>query len=319
MSYTQGDLIEASDYNNLIGTSPSSTINRINTVWAVGSGSAGYGQTAVSQVSVANTVTAAQWASLINTLNSILTHESGSGSGISAVTAGQTINHLSTLQTNINTSYTNRLNFASNSAVTAGSNQTTAWTSATTSSTLDRAFGIRAAFASADQARYFFNAGGRFKLNCSGTQNASTTSRTNAVIAMLGFLGGVQTFGANTNGGRAGTGGTLGTNDTAKGYWTSTYNSNVSLVSVTSTTANYTTDTGSIAVNMNGAQGSNNGNGLNVDFWITLSSTSGSNLPAPGYSFDDSLGVNVICSLDISYPETTNLTNSWGTVTISAL
>ena len=82
MTISSGGLIQATDYNTFVGTSPSATTNTINTVWAVGSGSAGYGQTALSQVSSAGTVTATQWASLINTLNSILTHQSGSGSGI---------------------------------------------------------------------------------------------------------------------------------------------------------------------------------------------------------------------------------------------
>ena len=107
MSYSQGGKIDAADYNTFVGTSPSSTTNRINTVWSVGSGSAGYGQTAVSQVSAAGIVTATQWASLINTLNSILTHQAGSGSGISATVAGGKINHLSSLSTSITTSYTN--------------------------------------------------------------------------------------------------------------------------------------------------------------------------------------------------------------------
>lgn len=315
MAYSLGGLIAAPDYNNFVGTSPSSTVNTINTVWAVGSGSAGYGQTPLSTVSTAGLVTATQWATLINTLNSILTHQAGSGSGISAVTAGQQINYLSTLSTSISTAYTNRLTFASNSAAIAGSALSTAWTSATTTSTLTRAFGARAAFASADQARYFFNAGGRLKFNCSGTQNASTTGRTNDVISMLGFLGGVGLFGANTNTGRSGTGGTLNTNDTTKGYYTGTYNANVTLVAITSTTAAYTSDTASIAVSMNGTQGTNNDMGLNVDFWITLNSTQGTG----GVSFDDSLGVNVIRSIDVSPPEVTNLTNTWGTVTVTAL
>ena len=331
MSYSQGGKIDAADYNTFIGSSPSSTTNTINTVWAVGSGSAGYGQTALSSVSAGGTVTATQWASLINTLNSIRTHQTGSGSGISAVTAGAKIDYLSTLSTAIASGYTDRLSFASNSAVSAavGGSLSTAWsvavadagsnppTGATSLTTLSRSFGTRVAFASADQARYFFNAGGRLKLNCSGTQNASTTARTNEVISLLGFLGGVATFNGNTNGGRTGTGGTLGTNDTAKGYYTSTYNANVTLVSVTSTTTNYTTDTASIAVSTTGTKGSNNDNGLNVDFWITLTTTSGT--PAPQYGFNDSIGVNVIRTIDVSYPETTNLSNSWGTVTVSSL
>ena len=331
MAYSQGGLITAGDYNTFVGSSPSSTVNTINTVWAVGSGSAGYGQTAISQVSTAGTITATQWATLINNLNSMLTHQSGSGSGISAVTAGSRIDYLSTLSSSIATAYTNRLNFASNSSVTAGTNQTTAWSAtisnagsnppvgATSRTSLTRSFGIRAAFASADQARYFFNSGGRLKLNCSGTQNSSTTARTNEIIAMLGFLGGVATFGANTNGGRTGTGGTLGTNDTAKGYHTSTYNSNVTLVSVTSTTTNYTADTCSIAVNTNGTQGSNNDRGPNVDFWITMATNSGTDGTGGAFGFDDSFGVNVVRSIDISFPETTNLSNTWGAVTITSL
>jgi hypothetical protein len=187
------------------------------------------------------------------------------------------------------------------------------WNSGSTSATLTRSFGIRAVFSSADQARYFFNSGGRLKFNVSGAQSGSSSARTNAAIALCTNLGGVALFGANTNGGRTGTGGTLGTNDTSKGYWTSTYDSNVTIVSVTSTTSSYTTDTASITVKVNGDRGSNNGNGLNVDFWVNLSSTSGAN--AGGLSFDDGLGIAVSRSIDVSYPETTNLTNSWGTVT----
>lgn len=326
MSYAQGDKIDAADYNNLINGT-----NQLNTVWSTGTGNAGYGQTAISTVSQTGLVTATQWATLINTLNSARTHQSGSGSGISAVTSGQKIDWISTLQTQINSAYTNRLSFASNSAVTAsvGGSLSTAWTlsvanpggnppsGGSSRTTATRAFGVRCAFGSGDQARYFFNAGGRIKLNVSGTQNASTSARTNAIISMLGFLGGVGIFGQTTNGGRTGTGGTLGTNDTAKGYWNSTYNANVTLVAVTSTTAAYTSDTGSITVNCNGTQ-SNGGNGINVDFWITLASTSGTD-GTGSFGFDDSFGVNVIRTVDVSYPSTTNLTNSWGTITVSSL
>jgi hypothetical protein len=329
MSYAQGDKIDASDYNNLIGTSPSSTTNRINTVWSVGSGSAGYGQTALSAVSASATITATQWASLINTLNSMRTHQSGSGSGISAVTAGQKIDWISTLETQIASAYTNRLSFNSNSAVSAGSALSTAWTvtvanpgsnppaGGSSITSVTRAFGARAAFASADQARYFFNAGGRLKLNLSGTQSSSTTARTNNIIDLLGFAGGEALFAANTCGGRTGTGGTVVTNRTDIGYHTATYNSNVTLIDITGTTANYTSDKILVFVNPNGTQGSNNDKGLNVDFWVQIQSFSGGDNGT--YSFDDSFGVNVIRSIDVSAPSTTNLTNTWGTVTVSAL
>lgn len=313
MAYSQGGIIAAADYNNFLNGA-----NQLNTVWSTGTGDSGYGQTALSAVSQAGTVTATQWATLINTLNSARTHQSGSGSGISAVTAGAKIDYLSTLSTQINSAYTNRLTFATNGSTTAGSALSTAWTSASTSATVAGTWGARCAFASGDAARYFFNAGGKLKFNVSASQNANTSARTNEIIALAAFMGGVATFGQRTNGGRTGTGGTLNTNDTAKGYWNTTASTNTTLVAVTSTTAAYTSDTGSIYVNINGTQ-SNGGTGINVDFYITMSSASGSNGPGGTYSFDDSFGVNVTRSIDIIYPESTNLTNSWGTPTITAL
>ena len=122
MAYSQGGLISAADYWNLVGVSPSSTANQLNTVWAVGNGNAGYGQTAIANTaSTGSTVTATQWASLINTLNSVLTHQSGAGSGLGAPTAGGTITYLSTLTTSVNTAYSNRLNYATQGSTTTGS------------------------------------------------------------------------------------------------------------------------------------------------------------------------------------------------------
>lgn len=318
MAYTQGGLIQAADYNTLVGSSPGSSPTSLNTVWSVGSGSAGWGQTAVSQAAAtAGLITATQWASLVNTVNSANLHINGSGSGLTANTAGQVIGYSGSLQTTINGLNNDRLKFASNSAAIAGSPLAATWTAATTSATLTRSFGARATFASADQARYFFNAGGRLKLNVSGAQSASTTARTNAAIALCTNLGGLAIFGANTNGGRTGTLGTASTNDTTKGYWTSTYNGNVTIVSVTSVTTSYTSDTATISANVNGAQGSNNSNGNQVDFWTTLNSTSGAN--AGSLSFDDSIGITVTSSIDVSYPEVTNISNTWGAVVISQI
>ena len=280
MSYAQGNLIEATDYNTLTGgTAASGTPNRLNTVWSTGSGSTGYGQTAVANVAVSSTVTATQWASLINSLNSTLTHQSGSGSGISAPVAGNKIDYLSTLQSSITTAYTNRLTFASNSAVITNVSSLAAyaaWTSTTTTSTLNRSFGARATFASADQARYFFNAGGRLKFNTSAVNNLGAGSRSEAVVALFTNLGGIGLFASNGSAGRTGTSGTLGTNLTTTGYYQLT-TGNVTHVSVTSTTTNYTTDTATITVKTNGLVGSNNDNGTQIEFWTNISSTSGGN------------------------------------------
>jgi len=314
MSYAQAGLIEAADYNNLINGS-----NQLNTVWATGTGDAGYGQTAIGTVAAGSLVTATQWATLINNLNSVLTHQSGSGSGISAVTSGQKIDYLSTLQTSINTAYTNRVNANANAAVVVGSSLTyAAWTVTATQGTdpgtATRAFGARATFASADQARYFFNAGGQLKFNITAT--SSGTSRSTAAQNMVGYLGGVATVRTTTNGGRTGTGGTLNTNATTIGYYDlSTANSTV--VSVTGVTTNYTSDTGTILMRTNGTQGVNGDTGTQVDFWATISSTTGAN--AGSLSFDDSLSLTPTVSIDVTYPATTNLSNTWGAVTITQL
>lgn len=315
MSYATGGLIEATDYNNLIGANVTANTAQFNSIWAWGANSIGYGQTPISSVSALSTVTAAQWASLVNSINSANTHVNGSSSGLTANTAGQLIGVSAGIQVKINGLYTDRMLFASNSAVVAGSGLAyAAWTSTSTSSTLTRGFGARATFNNgADAARFFFNSGGRLKFNISATSTGST--RSTATAALVGYLGGVALFAANTNSGRTGTGGTLGTNNTALGYYTSPFNANTTVVSVTSTTASYTSDTATISVKPGTSQGSFNGNGSTIDFWAILNSTQG----AGALSFNDDLNVTVTVSIDVSYPEVTNLSNTWGAVVISQL
>ena len=56
MSYAQNGLIEATDFNTLVGSNPDTGANKLNTTWATGGTTAGYGQTAVSQVAGGDTV-----------------------------------------------------------------------------------------------------------------------------------------------------------------------------------------------------------------------------------------------------------------------
>ena len=97
MTYSQGGLIQPADYNNFVGSATSS--GGINYVWSTGNGQYGYGQSALSQAAASGgLVTAAQWASLINTMNAVGTHQSGSGTGYSAPTAGTLISYLSAVK-----------------------------------------------------------------------------------------------------------------------------------------------------------------------------------------------------------------------------
>jgi len=315
MSYAQGNLIEATDYNNLIGANTSVNPNTLHATWAWGANSRGYGQTPISNVSVSTTVTATQWASLVNTVNGANLHIRNTSSGLTANTAGQVIGFSAGLPTAITRLSQDSLLFATNSAVIVNQNSLTAyaaWTSTSTSATLVRSFGANVAFESPDKARFFFNAGGRLKFNITATSDA--VARSIAAKAVIDNMGGIALFGANTNSGRTGTSGTLGTNNTAVGYYNLTI-ANVTVVSVTSTTPSYTTDSGTLTVRTNGTQGSFNDNGTIVSFWATITSTSGAN--AGGLTFDDSLSVTPTVTVDVSYPEVTNIANTWGAVTVT--
>ena len=328
MAYSQGGLIAAADYDTFVGVSPSSTANTVNTVWAVGNGQYGYGQTAIPQVSAGNTVTAAQWATFINNLNSLRTHQTGAGSGIAAPTAGTTINYLSALSTQINSGYSGALLFNSQGTTTTGTATNTGFSNANTSSALTFSVSRTATFASADQARYFFNAGGQLNFVCGTATNNDGTTRSGDLVTLVNtnFIS-YPAFRAASGGGRTGTGGTANTNSTTIGYYQLT-TSNQTLCQVTSATSGYTGDYILLQVLSNGAQGSNADKGTVITFTLTLYSGARTAIPAPpaagpggvpptnNTTVNDSVNITVPNRLDIVYPETTNLTNSWGTVTL---
>lgn len=329
MTYASGGLIAATDYNGFVGTSPSSTANTINTVWAVGNGNAGYGQTALSQVSQAGNVTATQWASLINTLNSIRTHQTGSGSGLGAPTAGTLITYLSTLSSSISSGYSSRLTANTQGTTTTGSTYSPNFTAANGTGAQTFTITRTATFASADQARYFFNAGGQLNFVAIDATNNNGTSRSGDLItlAVTNFAS-YPAFKAASGGGRTGTGGTVVTNATNIGYYNLT-TLDQTLVNITSTTSPYTGDYVQLAVKSNGAQGSNADVGTVVTFTMTLYSDAQSTFPAPptwngvgnppttNTTTEDAIDITLSYRIDVVYPETTNLTNSWGTVTIA--
>jgi len=311
MTYSSGSLILATDYNNFLGASPSSTPNTINTIWAVGSGSAGYGQTALSNVSVAGTVTATQWASLINTLNSIKSHQTGSGAGITAVTAGQIITANTFISANITTAYTNRLLFNSQGSTTTGSVFTAGITASNDATYGETTYAVRTVtFSSGDAARYFFNAGGQINLVITGVSNNDGTSRSADAVNTIGtYLGGVSAFRASTNGGRTGSGGTVNLNNTSFGYYNLT-TSYQQTQKVTTTSGTYSSDYAAVYYKSNGAQGSNADVGSVITIALNYYSAHSS-------GWNDTVNVTVSHRIDIVYPETTNLTSSWGTVTIA--
>jgi len=306
MAYQTGDVILRNEYNTFATGSATGAANHavanINSVWGVGNGDRGYGQgTTLAAVAVGDTVTATQWSTLIARLNSILVHQAGTGSGITSPVTGDVISAIGTLSTNITTAFNNRLNFTSRS--TSATNTLTAvWNQATP--TLFQQ--IRTVtFASADAARYFFNAGGRITLSWSasaGTDNFKEQSWTNILTANLATI----SLDALTST-RSGSGGTLTTDGSAIGYYDLTTSDQL-LIRLTQTQANYTTNYVNVAVRSNGVQGSNADTGTILTFtsYYVDDATD---------TFDDAINMTIGCNVIVSYPEVTNIANVWGVVT----
>jgi len=174
MTYTVGGVIQAADYNGFVSTTSGANVNN---VWGSGSTDSGWGQTSLNTVSSGGTVTAAQWASLVNTLASMGSQTGTTITSRTAPVAGNVIAILANVNTDLTNVTTNRGN-----ATVAGSeygtfsgttSKTTATGSGQTAWTIT--FTHTVTFASANAARYFWNAGGRVRLQYGKSSTGTDT------------------------------------------------------------------------------------------------------------------------------------------------
>jgi len=332
MAYGSGNTILALDYNTFAqgGASVNHGVANINTIWGVGSGDKGYGQstTLPTVAGSTDTVTATQWSTMISRLNSILTHQSGSGSGITSPTAGATIAYLSSLSSSITTGFNDRLNSTTNATdVTGTAPSAYVWnTSTPTTAQIIRT----ATWANADQARYFFNAGGKLILTFSVT-NTLGNSKGADWASLLGTKMLSLTIGGYTNT-RNGTGGTATSTNTAVGYWNAgTAGQNVITLTSASGTADYSSNSVSVNVKTNGAQGANGDVGTVMTFTINLNDAAADTNTAPtgipAYTpagtaptqgnFNDALNLSITTNVTVRPPETSNLPTAISNPTIA--
>jgi hypothetical protein len=327
MTYSSGGLIQATDYNTFISTgSPN-----INNIWSTGSTDSGWGQAAVTTVSTGGTVTATQWASLVNTLASMGSQTGTTITSRTAPTAGQTISVLAAVSTDITSCNTNRAN-----AAAVGSTSTT-WTGSaaktTTTGSGNTAWTITftdtVTFASADAARYFFNAGGRIYL----TMNKSSTGLDsdadwNTFIGKVGTISFTGIAGSKTLAGTAytgttrtgGTGGTQTTLSTGTGWYALTAGAAATTIfQLNDDLSVYTGDTVIITA-------AKNAGSTAVTFVTTWNSTArtgaGQNTQISGGTDTTSpfsaYGTAPVVLCRFVPPSTTYLTNSWGTPTVAS-
>jgi hypothetical protein len=310
MSYAQFGIIEASDFNTLVGGNPTATANTLNATWATGSAGAGYGQTAQANVAVSDTVLASSWANLVNRTASAATHQGSSISSVTAPAAGGVITFLSAIPTNLQTIYTNRRNAATQGATTANTvTYGSSWLNALT-------FTQTVTFANGDAARYFFNSGGQLKITCThaATSGAGNTlfnglASNVGTIVMSSPTSGTITIASTSYNGitKIGGGGSTPTISTNSGYFAmTTSNANVFTQLAGGATA-YLNSFIRVVARSNGTVGSN-GDAGNV---ITLS-TIWDEVP-DGLT----VGSGSTVTLTVQAPETTNLANTWGTISLS--
>lgn len=174
MTYSSGGLIQATDYNGFANDTAGANVNG---VWATGTTDAGYGQTALATVSAAGTVTATQWAGLVNNISSMGSHTGTTITSRSAPTAGQTISILAALNTDLTNITTNRGNAVASGTEYGTFSGTTSQTAATGSGTSawTITFTHTVTFGSANALRYFFNAGGIVRLKYGKSSTGTDT------------------------------------------------------------------------------------------------------------------------------------------------
>jgi hypothetical protein len=184
MTYTTGQLIQATDYNGFVSTNSGANINA---TW-----NSTYGQTSLATVAAQSTVTATQWASLNNTLTTIGTHQGTTLTSRTSPVAGNTISVLSNLSTDLGSVYTNRFNAASSGTQvvnwTGTASQTTQMGNRNSSWTIT--FTDTVTFANATAATNFFGAGGIFKIQFSksSTGTSADTSWNNFATNVCGVV-----------------------------------------------------------------------------------------------------------------------------------
>jgi hypothetical protein len=215
MTYSSGSQITASDYNTFTTLS-----GGLNDVWSTGAGDKGWGQTTFNAVSPANIVTATQWATLVNNLATAGSQTNTTLTSRTAPVTGNIIGILANVSTDITSVTTNRGNAAAAGTEYGTFTGNVSKTTATAGSVWTITFTHTVTFPSANQARYFWNAGGRVRLQFGKTSIGAPPGDTvwNAFVPLVGSIylagyvnGASQTIAGVTYTGTTRIGGTGGT------------------------------------------------------------------------------------------------------------
>ena len=324
MTYVTGGLIQAADYNGFVSTTVDANINA---TW-----NTTYGQTALTSVVVGGTVTAAQWATLNTTISQMAAHQGTTITSRNNPVAGNIISVLANVNTDVTNCYINRANAATvgsqyvgwtgNASFTGGIGNTSGnvdgkWT-ATWTDTIT--------FANANAATSFFGAGGLVKVQFSKTSTGTTgDSEWNGFITNTCANVGVFLSGATYPHSIAGvtyTGTTArGGNGTPTVLATGTGFSNLSTTPTTiykqyptgsTYSSNYVSITAAVNANVNPTVLTL------VTQWFENGESTVTTLTGGTATTGITFGTAPTTVVTYIPPETTHLTNVWGTPTVSS-
>ena len=330
MAYTAGDTILDDEYNTFVTGNAAGTgdngVNNVNTLWGAGTLDKGYGETGstLASVSAGSTITATQWDNFLARIETIAAHQGSTVTNYSTLSAGDTIEALSTVATDLATITTNRLDAAaSGSTVTTNGaiNRTGTW-----SSSIDAIH--RITFGSANAFRYFFNAGGliTFTFTLSGGTSDAKYDEWVDLCTKMGtvYFSGSASHTVNSQaltgttqvGGSAGGAGSSVSSIDAFALTTSNQQIMIKYADSAPYTANY--------IKIDAKTDAAAGSATYIDFTITANDaaadTGNPSYPAPGTNPAalDVINGTFTSTMNFIYPSSTYLTSaSWGTPAMS--
>ena len=332
MAYNVGGLIEATDYNGFVSTTPSANLNG---VWAAGTGDSGWGQTTIPTVAVQQSITATQWATLVNNLATACNQTNTSFTTRTAPISGNLITVLPAVATDLTNVTINRGNtpvsgteygdfgVGAVSKTTPTGSGASAWTITFTQTVT---------FADANSARYFFNAGGLIRLQygktSTGTDHDPDWNQLAGWCGNIFFTGRInaaaQTIAGTSYTGTTrigGTGGTETTLATTTGYYNITAGAAATTIfQLNNVNAPYTPEFIRTTVALNA--------GATALTFTTVWQDDGSAVPGATANISGGTATNSPSTtitgtapttlLTYRPPSTNFLTNTWGIPTITA-
>ena len=213
MGYVAGEKILDDEYNVFVNSS--SDPYGYNHFAGTGALNYGLGQTHIATQNANDKITAAQWNALFTGMDNIANHTNDSLTSTAARSAGDPIAIKSALVADLATLAASvAAGCPSATAVSAGSEDR----SEVASAVFDTSHIVEdtVTFAGGDEARWFFNAGGKIRVSLTNAA-ANSTDKDDSVSALITSMGNFD-LGANVNG-RSGTGDTPTTEATETGYY----------------------------------------------------------------------------------------------------